>query len=623
MSAYVESPEITLKKRMSGRKKTRATEKKDDTGQIIRRLVTYMAGGESRRPFVVAMLVRLLAVTALVAIPCFTSEAIHVISSPNATQENLLNWILLALIAGVIFLVLSIIAERVFSRLATRALFLLQNHLFSHMQTLSLTFFDRQPIGQLMSRVTNDTETVALFYETAVAQIIRALFQIVLIAIVMLFLDFRLALISLTIIPIMLFLTGVIQRISTPAFNQLQERLEDLSGFQESTISGNKVINSNLRQEWAEDTNDDLASGVYDLSSKAFFTSLLQFPLTQTLTMVMIAVVLVIGSLMALDDLMQVGTVIAFATYVALLASPQSEIANLTATSLNAVAGGRRVFSIIDEEPTVVDDPDAAEFEFKGGNVAFEDVDFSYVPGRKILRDNTFDAKPGQKIGICGPTGVGKSTIINILTRYYDTESGTILIDGQDLSKLSQVSLRKQIGTVLQEAFLFSDTVMNNLKYAREGATDEEAITAAKEANAHDFIINLPEGYETMLTERGANLSQGQRQMITIARAMVAEPKILILDEATSNVDTRTEALIQQGLLRLMEGKTSFVIAHRLSTIRDSAKILVVNGGVIVEQGSHDELMVQEGFYYALYMSQFKGKGPATGVDKGLEFVST
>jgi len=623
MSAYVESPEITLKKRMSGRKKTRATEKKDDTGQIIRRLVTYMAGGESRRPFVVAMLVRLLAVTALVAIPCFTSEAIHVISSPNATQENLLNWILLALIAGVIFLVLSIIAERVFSRLATRALFLLQNHLFSHMQTLSLTFFDRQPIGQLMSRVTNDTETVALFYETAVAQIIRALFQIVLIAIVMLFLDFRLALISLTIIPIMLFLTGVIQRISTPAFNQLQERLEDLSGFQESTISGNKVINSNLRQEWAEDTNDDLASGVYDVSSKAFFTSLLQFPLTQTLTMVMIAVVLVIGSLMALDDLMQVGTVIAFATYVALLASPQSEIANLTATSLNAVAGGRRVFSIIDEEPTVVDDPDAAEFEFKGGNVAFEDVDFSYVPGRKILRDNTFDAKPGQKIGICGPTGVGKSTIINILTRYYDTESGTILIDGQDLSKLSQVSLRKQIGTVLQEAFLFSDTVMNNLKYAREGATDEEAITAAKEANAHDFIINLPEGYETMLTERGANLSQGQRQMITIARAMVAEPKILILDEATSNVDTRTEALIQQGLLRLMEGKTSFVIAHRLSTIRDSAKILVVNGGVIVEQGSHDELMVQEGFYYALYMSQFKGKGPATGVDKGLEFVST
>jgi len=245
------------------------------------------------------------------------------------------------------------------------------------------------------------------------------------------------------------------------------------------------------------------------------------------------------------------------------------------------------------------------------------------MPGRKILRDNTFDAKPGQKIGICGPTGVGKSTIINILTRYYDTESGTILIDGQDLSKLSQVSLRKQIGTVLQEAFLFSDTVMNNLKYAREGATDEEAITAAKEANAHDFIINLPEGYETMLTERGANLSQGQRQMITIARAMVAEPKILILDEATSNVDTRTEALIQQGLLRLMEGKTSFVIAHRLSTIRDSAKILVVNGGVIVEQGSHDELMVQEGFYYALYMSQFKGKGPATGVDKGLEFVST
>ncbi len=228
-------------------------------------------------------------------------------------------------------------------------------------------------------------------------------------------------------------------------------------------------------------------------------------------------------------------------------------------------------------------------------------------------------------IGICGPTGAGKSTIINLLTRYYDIDSGVIRIDGQDISKLTQASLRKQIGVVLQEAFLFSDTVMNNLKYARKGATEEDVFAAAKEANAHDFIMKLPLGYDTMMTERGANLSQGQRQMLTIARAMVANPKILVLDEATSNVDTRTEKLIQGGLQNLMAGKNSFVIAHRLSTIRNAHKIMVVNGGEIVEQGSHDVLMERKGFYYTLYMSQFKGKGPAGG-DEELDaygFVST
>jgi ATP-binding cassette subfamily B protein len=271
----------------------------------------------------------------------------------------------------------------------------------------------------------------------------------------------------------------------------------------------------------------------------------------------------------------------------------------------------------------VRDAPDATEYEFRGGHIQCTDVDFSYVPGRKILRHNTFEVQPGEAIGICGPTGAGKSTLINILTRYYDIDSGTILIDGQDLNKLTQESLRKQVGAVLQEAFLFTDTVMNNLKYAREGATDEECIAAAKEANAHEFIMNLPQGYDTMLTERGANLSQGQRQMITIARAMVAQPKIMILDEATSNVDTRTEKLIQEGLQKLMRGKTSFSIAHRLATIRNSAKIMVLNGGVIVEYAPHDELMARRGFYYALYMSQFKGKAPAGAEAADVDFVST
>ena len=415
--------------------------------------------------------------------------------------------------------------------------------------------------------------------------------------------------------PILLIATGMVQRISTPAFTKLQEELGGLSGFQEETISGHKVIISNRRHEWAEDKSDLLAGSVYDVGTKAFFTSIVQYPITIAATLLTTVLVLVMGAFMYLEGTVSFGIVVAFMSYVALLASPLSDIANLMATTLNAVAGGRRVFTIIDEQPTVVDAPDATDFEFKGGHVEFEDVDFSYVPGRKILKHNTFEAKPGQMIGICGPTGAGKSTIINILTRYYDIDSGTILIDGQDISKLTQASLRQQVGVVLQEAFLFSDTVMNNLKYAREGATDEECIEAAKQANAHEFILKLPQGYDTMMTERGSNLSQGQRQMITIARAMVADPKMLILDEATTNVDTRTEKLIQEGLNRLMEGRTSFVIAHRLSTIQPAHNIMVVNAGEIVEFGPHDELMAAKGFYYSLYMSQFKGKGPAGEAD--------
>jgi len=315
---------------------------------------------------------------------------------------------------------------------------------------------------------------------------------------------------------------------------------------------------------------------------------------------------------------------LAFAGYSALLASPLAEMANLITTSLNASAGGDRVFRIIDERPDVQDAPDAVDYEFKGGRIEFDHVDFGYVPHSLVLRDNTFDVAPGESIGICGPTGAGKSTLINILTRYYDITAGRILIDGQDLSKLTQASLRKQIGVVLQEAFLFTDTVMNNLLYANEDATEADVIAAAKKANAHGFILGLPDGYDTMLTERGANLSQGQRQMITIARAMVADPKMMILDEATSNVDTRTEKLIQDGMRRLMDDKTSFSIAHRLATIRDSNRIMVLNGGMIEELANHDELMAAKGFYYALYMSQFKGKGPSgdTG-NPAFEFVST
>ena len=580
--------------------------KQDDFFLIFKRLLGYMLHAENPAKFYAAVFVRFLAIAALLSIPFLTGRAVDAIEA--GSLPLLQQWVVAALIATAIFIILSSWAVTIFARLATTALYHLQIHLFSHLQTLSLSFFDRQSVGELMSRVSNDTEAISLFYEAAVAQLIRAGMQIILLVVVMFVINWQMTLAALLVVPVMVGLAAVIERVATPAFAKMQEEMGDLSGFQEETLAGHKVIIANRRNDWAAATNEEYAHRVFEVGSHAFFSSLLQTPVTMTSATMMMIAVLTVGGLLVTADQISVGEVIAFMGYAGLLASPLSIIANLTSTVLNAIAGGRRVFAIIDEQPTVQDAPDATDYEFKGGHIVFEDVDFSYVPGRKILRHNTFEAKPGQKIGICGPTGAGKSTIINILTRYYDVDSGQITIDGQPLEKLTQHSLREQVGVVLQEAYLFSDTVMNNLKYARKGATDEECIAAAKQANAHEFIMNLPQGYDTMLTERGASLSQGQRQMITIARAMVAQPKILVLDEATSNVDTRTEKLINEGLARLMEGRTSFVIAHRLSTIQDADRILVLNAGEIIEQGTHDELMARRGFYYNLYMSQFKGK---------------
>ncbi|HSG15808.1 MAG TPA: ABC transporter ATP-binding protein [Anaerolineae bacterium] len=604
------------------RPQEKAIDKKSMTGATLKRLTSNMSGGENTGRFVLGVLLRLVALLALVTLPWITGNAMNTINDSGSTDE-LWRWVSYGVVAGLIFLVMSFLADRTFASLATKALYKLQTDLFKNLQTLSMGFFYRTPVGELLSRITNDAEVVAQYYEQGIAQIIRAVMFILMIIVVMLAINVRLTIAALLIVPVIIASMLVITRIASPAFEKLQEQLGETSGFQEETLAGHKVIISKRRQAWADKVNEANATDVFHVGSKAFFTSLMQFPLTQSLTYVQVVLVYVVGSLMVIGGQTTLGTVTAFAGYVALMASPLSQISNLVSTALNAAAGGERVYHIVDEEPTVFDAPDAVDYQFKGGRIEFKDVDFGYVPGRLILRDNNFDIAPGESIGICGPTGAGKSTIINILTRYYDIDRGQILIDGQDLATLTRESLRKQIGAVLQEAFLFTDTVMNNLKYANADATEEDVIEAAKKANAHDFIMNLPEGYDTLLTERGGNLSQGQRQMITIARAMVADPKIMILDEATSNVDTRTEKLIQDGLRALMEGKTSFSIAHRLATIRDSARIMVVNGGEIVEMASHDELMAKKGFYYALYMSQFKGAAPGGMESVAMDFVST
>jgi ATP-binding cassette subfamily B protein len=332
-------------------------------------------------------------------------------------------------------------------------------------------------------------------------------------------------------------------------------------------------------------------------------------PLSAMLSNLDVALVALAGGWLSIKGTVSVGTVASFFIFARMFARPLNQFAQILNMALQANAGGKRVFEILDERPEIVDRPTAREIETAEGHVVMDHVDFSYVPGVPILHDVSLVAKPGQKIGLVGPTGAGKSTIINVITRYYDIQAGDIRLDDASIYDVTTTSLRELVGMVLQEPYLFSDTVMANIRYARLDATDEECIEAAKAASAHGFgfITRLPEGYDTILSGGGSNLSQGQRQLITIARIVLANRPVLILVEATSSVDTRTEKALQDALTTMMKGRTSFVIAHRLSTIRDSDVIVAINDGRIVDVGSHDELMAAKGFYHDLYMSQFRG----------------
>lgn len=528
--------------------------------------------------------------------------------STNPDLNALLQIVIwMALAAGVSWVV--IFAQGMLLASTTqKALYDLRRDLFEHIQRLSVNFFDRQPIGELMSRVTNDSEVVAQFFRSGLGMLLSESIKLVFITIAMFWLNWRMAIAAMVIAPLVLAFLSFVSQASGPAFNELQQQIGDLNGLMEETVGGEKVVIAYGQQDEAIASFEEISLAATKAGTRARFIALLSRPVTQVLTNLDVALVALVGSFLTLRGQADVGTVATFLQYTRQFAIPITNIANTLDDLLASIAAAERIFSILDEKPAIVDQPDAIEMPPIQGHVQFQQVDFSYVQGRKILKHNTFEAQPGQKIGLCGPTGAGKSTIINLITRYYDIDSGDIFIDGHSIYRVKQDSLRQQIGIVLQEAFLFSDTVMNNLRYARLDATEADCIEAAKQANAHDFVMRLPDGYNTMLTERGSNLSQGQRQLLTIARMMVQNPRLVILDEATSNVDTRTEAKIQQALSRLMEGRTSFVIAHRLSTIRDSDCILVIKAGEIIEQGRHDVLMTQKGFYYDLFMSQFKGK---------------
>ena len=484
----------------------------------------------------------------------------------------------------------------------------LRRELFDHLQTLSLSFFDRRQPGELMSRLTNDLDAISRVLSQNVTQLFSSLLTLVGILVMMFAINFWLALASMIVFPLMLGLVGFIGKRTRAGFREFQMRIGQLNGQLEEMFGGQRVIMA-FGQEGRMLTDFDVANeAVRQVGIHANSYAMMIPPLMGILSNANIAILAGLGGWMTLQGWATVGTIAAFYTYSRQFANPLRQLGDLYNQLQSALAGAERVFDLLDERPELADAPDAVVLDDIVGEVVFDHVDFAYVEDVPVIKDMSLRAEPGQTIALVGPTGAGKTTMVNLLTRFYDIDDGAITIDGHDIRGVQKADLRRQLGIVLQDTFLFSESVMDNIRYGRLNATDEEVVAAAKLANADQFIRRLPNGYDTELSERGSNLSQGQRQLLAIARAVLADPAILILDEATSSVDTRTEVHIQEALLRLMEGRTSFVIAHRLSTIRDADEILVINDGEIIERGTHEKLLAQRGFYHNLYMSQFKGK---------------
>ncbi len=489
----------------------------------------------------------------------------------------------------------------------------IREDLFEQIHLLSLSYYGRNEAGNIMSRITSDTDTIQQVLGFALLNVLGGGLLIVWIAFEMLRTNLAYGLLSLAVVPLMVLATWYFSTQARRAFRRSRQEMGSVNaGLQESIAGAREVQAFNREDESIENFRRTNAANRDANIRAASFTSALN-PVLEALGYVAIAIVVVAGGLAVLRDqplfgagAISLGTVFAFLQYVQRFNQPIQQIAVMWTTIQNAIAGGERIFNLLDEPAELVDKPGAVELPLIEGRVELRDARAEYKAGQPVLKGVSFVAEPGQTVAIVGPTGAGKTTIINLLPRFYDVSSGAVLIDGHDVRDVTAASLRRQIGIVLQDSFLFSDTVMNNIRYGRLDATDEEVIAAAKLASADTFIERLADGYQTVLGERGGGLSQGQRQLIAIARAALANPRILILDEATSSVDTRTERLIQRAFDTLLEGRTSFVIAHRLSTIRNADQVLMVKDGQIVERGTHTELLTRRGAYYDLYMSQFR-----------------
>ncbi|NWG06954.1 MAG: ABC transporter ATP-binding protein [Chloroflexi bacterium] len=471
---------------------------------------------------------------------------------------------------------------------------------------MPLKYFDGTTHGEVLSRITNDVDTLNQTLSQSLSQIITSLVTVVGVLVMMFSISWAMTLVALIVIPLSMVTVMLIVRQSQKYFKEQQDYLGHVNGHVEEMYGGHIVMKAFNGEEESIQKFDQSNNRLYDAAWKSQFLSGLMMPIMMFIGNLGYVAVAILGGYLAIRGTITVGDIQAFIQYVRSFTQPITQLANISNVLQQTAAAAERVFEFLDEAEEVKETESPIKLESVQGHVEFQDVHFGYDPAKPVINDFSAEAKPGHKIAIVGPTGAGKTTMVKLLMRFYDVDSGRILVDGHDIRDFTRKDLRKIFGMVLQDTWLYNGTIMENIRYGRPDATDDEVIAAAQAAHVDHFVHTLPDGYNMVINEETSNISQGQMQLLTIARAVLADPKILILDEATSSVDTRTEILIQRAMDNLMKGRTSFVIAHRLSTIRDADLILVMQHGDIVEQGSHEELLARQGAYYELYMSQFK-----------------
>lgn len=586
-----------------GRQRVRMGGKPKDSAQTIRRLMQYI--NEDKAKIAVAFICILLNTGATLAGSYMLRPIINIYIAPtDGSRGNAAGLFFSLVVLAMIYFTgvcANYLQAKVMLTVAQNALVKLRNDLFTKMQSLPLRYYDTNSNGDLMSRFTNDVDTIGNMLSSTLVQLFSGVLSLVGTLVLMIYTNIYLTVITLIMIPLMMRAGGAVARRSQKYFSAQQYSLGALNGYIEETITGQKVVKVFCHEEVAEEEFSILNQELRDNQIRAQFFGGIMGPVMGNLSQVNYSLTACIGGLLCVVKKFDVGGLTVFLNFSRQFSRPINEISMQVSNVFSALAGAERVFRVMDEEPEAADLPQAKVLEPMKGFVRLEDVSFGYNPEKTILKHISLYAKPGQKIAFVGSTGAGKTTITNLLNRFYDIQSGEITIDGVNIREIARENLRKNIAVVLQDTHLFTGTVRENIRYGRLDATDEEVVQAAKTASAHSFIMRLPDGYDTLLEGDGANLSQGQRQLLNIARAAISKAPILILDEATSSVDTRTEKHIEHGMDRLMKDRTTFVIAHRLSTVRNANAIMVLENGEIIERGDHDDLVAQHGRYYQLY----------------------